>query len=140
MEVRRLTIRWRYRKVLTKTVMVAIIGYWIAYVVGENISKICQKEYWKFCFGISTIIFALFLFLIILIIIIKGIKYFVFPIKKIVVKNRKKIRYNKIIISQTITQKMFGLMNYKFVDTNTKQKLVLHDVSKKLLKYVKTDE
>lgn len=120
MAVHKITLRWRYRRLITKIISISVIGYLLACIIGENISKICQKDQWRFSFGISTIIYILLLFLILFFVFIKGkrTRYFVFPIEQKVRKKKKEIMYSKIAVSQSVVQKAFGLMDCKFIDKN----------------------
>lgn len=136
-KITNLNLKVHIARKLFKVLVIQIASFLLAnYILIKFIEYVPYKEVW-----VTSVIKANMLVMIVFIIIYvfiankaKNKMYYVDMQNKICVKNGRKIQYQKIEYSQSITQKMFGLVTLKF--KNETDAITLKDVSFKAKKYL----
>lgn len=136
-KITNLNLKVHISRKLFKVLVIQIASFLLAnYILIKFIEYVPYKEVW-----VTSVIKANMLVMIVFIIIYvfiankaKNKMYYVDMQNKICVKNGRKIQYQKIEYSQSITQKMFGLVTLKF--KNETDAITLKDVSFKAKKYL----
>lgn len=137
--VSKLKVRWRARKTIFWFTSVILCGLLIAILFSAWFSKYTEKI-WLPISIITAIIISIILFTITyLVIYIKSQKqiYHIDLERQIISIDRKTIRYEVVYKrKETIFQKCFELVTLEFVNQNSR--IIMNDVSKEILIYIKT--
>ena len=137
--VSKLKVRWRARKTIFWFTSVILCGLLIAILFSAWFSKYTEKI-WLPISIITAIIISIILFTITnLVIYIKSQKqiYHIDLERQIISIDRKTIRYEVVYKrKETIFQKCFELVTLEFV--NQYSRIIMNDVSKEILIYIKT--
>lgn len=136
-KVTKLNLKLHGSRKIFKVALIQVASFLLANCILIKFGKyVLDKGPW-----ISSVITSNSLVMIVFIIIYvcvatkaKNTMYFVDMQSKICVKDERKIQYNRIVYSQSITQKIFGLCTLEF--KNGPQKITLKDVSTESLKYL----
>lgn len=137
--VSKIKVRWRARKIVFWFTSMILCGLLIAILFSAWFSKYTEKI-WLPISIITTIIISIILFTITyLVIYIKSKKqiYHIDLERQIVSIKGKKIKYDVVYKNETIFQKIFGLVTLEFVNINQNDKIIVKDVSKQILDYIK---
>lgn len=136
-DAKKIRVLWHPRKVCTYITFCVVLGFLLGLLGVILLSKITRADVWWWCVTLEMFFFFSFLTCVYLFIWLKSkdkIAYLYYE-DKVVIKGKKKLRYTAFDISRTtLLQKIFGLITVEFKSES--EKIILKDVSKKLLDYL----
>lgn len=137
-KIEKIKVRWHPRKLITYLTFVVLAGLSIFWEFYIKFAKYTVKDVWQRSSIISVVTVATIFLLIFIGILIKSKK----AICNINIENKtctctrkeKKIQYKNIYYTQSLLQRIFGLVNLHLA--NEQEIMEIKDVSKKVIKYV----
>lgn len=128
----------RTGKTIIKWCSIFILSYVLHIIIAKWFGQYTQIEVWNSALlKIGLIYWGTVLIIIFLVIIKKrSNRYYIKCYEKIVSKNEKSMQYNTVIYGQSFLQKCFGIVTVKFYNLDCTEKIILKDVSKRILYYL----
>lgn len=135
-KIEKIKVRWHPRKLITYLTFIALAGLFIFWKFYIKFAKYTVKDVWQRSSIISVVVVVIIFLLIFIGILIKSKKviYNINIENKTCTKREKKIQYKNIYYTQSLLQRMFGLVNIYLI--NEQEIMKLKDVSKKAIEYV----
>ncbi len=134
-------ILWHPRRLCAYITFCSVLEFLLILLIMIALSKITRPDVWWWCIEAGMFYFFVPLTCVYLFIWLRSkdqISYLYLE-QKIIIKGKKKFHYIDYDTSQTTWfQKKFGLITIKFIGEN--ERVVLKDVSKELLEYVKKEK
>ncbi len=136
-DAKRLRVLWHPRKVCAYITFCSVLGFSLGLLIVIEFSKITRADVWWWCVAAGMFSFFVLLTCVYLFIFLRSkdrIAY-VYYEEKVIIKGKKKLRYTDFDTSRTTRlQKIFKLITIEF--RSESKKIILKDVSKKLLDYL----
>lgn len=135
-KIEKIKVRWHPRKLITYLTFIALAGLFIFWKFYIKFAKYTVKDVWQRSSIISVVVVVIIFLLIFIGILIKSKKaiYNINIENKTCTKREKKIQYKNIYYTQSLLQRMFGLVNIYLI--NEQEIMKIKDVSKKAIEYV----
>lgn len=140
--MKKVKVKWRTRRICTRIAIKSGMMYAAGLTIMILFSKIPDRqEVWLMSSTVASLCFFFVIVCIYAYVAIKAkkTKILVYYEEKVIIKGKKKIHYTDYNTTQTTRiQKIFKLITIEFIGEN--EKIVLKDVSKVLLEYLKKEK
>lgn len=140
--MKKVKVKWRTRRICTRIAIKSGMMYAGGLTIMILFSKIPDRqEVWLMSSTVASLCFFFVIACIYAYVAIKAkkTKILVYYEEKVIIKGKKKIHYTDYNTTQTTwIQKIFKLITIEFIGEN--EKIVLKDVSKVLLEYLKKEK
>ena len=136
---KKIKVLWHPRKVCAYITFCAVLGFSLSLLMVIEFSKVTRTDVWWWSVTVGMFSFFVPLACTYLFIWLKSkdkIAYINYE-EKIIIKGKKKLYYTNFDTSRTTwLQKIFGLITIEFRSGSESKRIILKDVSQKILDYL----